>query len=232
MIFANNLCYCFGMKAWLQQLHKGAEWYAVPDEERTSLQRLAYRSLGLATLPNIATLVGAAVAIAGLFVFQGGAFGWGLFLVWLGRVCDLLDGFLARRTQTSSPFGEGLDASTDKLVILLAAIVLVSMAVVPVQVAAVLLLEQLCIAVLVLYARSKGITLHPIRLGKYTTFGIWIMVLLYLAAYWIGHTTAQSGAAEHIAASLMAMIVIIAGAVSAWRYATILQRKMSVRKVR
>lgn len=218
------------MKAWLQQLREGAQWYGVPDAKRTSLQRLAHRSMGIITIPNIATVIGASVAIAGVFIFQSGAFFWGLFLVWFGRVCDLLDGFLARKTRTSSPFGEGLDAATDKLVILISAIVLVHMRVIPLALALVLLLEQLATALLTMLARRRNITLHPTRLGKYTMFGLWLMVLVYLLAYWLDHAAGYSGEATRIIADCMASIVISASALSAWRYLVIFKRELKTRK--
>jgi len=218
------------MKAWLEQLRRGAQWYDIPDAKRTSLQRLAHRSLGIATLPNIATVLGAGVAIAGVFVFQGGAYFWGLFLVWFGRACDLLDGFLARRTKTSSPFGEGLDAATDKLVILIAGIVLVHIQVISLALAVVVLFEQLGTSMLTLLARRRDIWLHPTRLGKYTMFGLWIMVLVYLLAFWLDHTAGHSGEAARIVADCLASIVIAASALSVWRYLVIFKHELKTRQ--
>jgi phosphatidylglycerophosphate synthase len=158
----------------LHELHKRAEWYPLSDAERTPVQRLAARTQGVLTPANVVSLLGAAITITGLILFYRQQYASGLIIVGVGRICDILDGHLARHTHTTSPFGEGLDAGFDKLVVLVAVYQLVLGQVLPVLFAVALLLVQLVIVILALAVRRDGTGLHPTRIGKYAMFGLWI----------------------------------------------------------
>ena len=172
----------------LHELHTGAEWYDVSDQKRTPVQRLAARTLGVVTPGNFITILGALITISGLVAFWQSSFVVGLILIGLGRLFDILDGYTARRTHTSSPVGEGLDAATDKFVILLAAGVLLLTHAVPTVLMTAVAILELVTAVTVMTGRKLGVRLHPLRIGKYATFGLWSALLLYLVAHSLGAT--------------------------------------------
>jgi cardiolipin synthase len=167
----------------LHELHKRAEWYSLPDTKRTSVQRLAARTQGVITPANGVSIVGAAGTILGLIIFYRHYHIAGLVLVGVGRICDILDGHVARKTHTSSPFGEGLDAGLDKLVVVIACGLLIAGHIVPVFLGAVLLIVQLIIAGLALAVRHDGQGLHPSRMGKYAMFGLWVSLGLFMIAH-------------------------------------------------
>ncbi|HEX8763385.1 MAG TPA: CDP-alcohol phosphatidyltransferase family protein [Candidatus Saccharimonadales bacterium] len=176
------------MKAWLEQLHSGAEWYHISPAARTPLQRLAARTLGVATPGNVITLAGLGLTLYGLaaLIQQNNL---GVLWILIGRLLDVLDGLLARLTRTSSPFGEGLDATCDKVAIIITASMLMvasvaSILLLPLAlILAAILLEEACTALIILQARRKDIQIHPTRLGKYTTFALWFFVIAYLSSY-------------------------------------------------
>jgi phosphatidylglycerophosphate synthase len=153
----------------LHELHTGAEWYAIPESKRTKTQRLAARTLGIVTPANGITLLGGGITIFGLWTFWQGHHIAALGLIILGRLLDILDGYVARHTHTSSPFGEGWDASTDKVVILVAAVVLIATRAVPLWLVLAVTALELMTAVIVLLGRRLGIRVHPARIGKYAT---------------------------------------------------------------
>jgi|GEM_PF-2460718 len=224
------------MKAWLEQLHTGAAWYALPPEKQTGLQRLAARTLGVVTPSNIITVGGALMVVVGLLLFYNKSYLPGLILIGLGRCFDLLDGYVARKTHTSSPFGEGLDASSDKVVIGFTAIILLVVGVLPLLIGLLFLLEEAGTALLTLMSRRQGVTIHPTRLGKYTTFAVWIVVGLYLVSYWLRTDAAwqlhnaSAGSVLYWIASLLGFIIIVFRGLALSGYATVVRQKSSTSK--
>jgi phosphatidylglycerophosphate synthase len=173
----------------LHELHTGAEWYDIPDQKRTKVQRLAARTLGIITPGNAVTLLGAIITSIGFGAFWRSNFTAGFILIGLGRICDILDGHIARQTHTSSPVGEGLDAATDKFVILVAAIVLLATHAVPLVLLIPIIVVEAATAFTVLFGRMRGVRLHPARIGKYATFGLWLALLIFLVAHAVGSKT-------------------------------------------
>lgn len=213
----------------IRTLHEGAEWYNVPTAKRSALQRLAFRTRGLITLANIATCLGGLLTIIGLVLFCARHFTIGATLIIVGRLCDILDGWLARKTHTSSPFGEGLDAGVDKLVVLLTAIVLLWMHIVPWPLIVLAAMLQAGTALLVLGARHLHILLHPSRVGKYSMFGTWVAVSLYLFSYML----AQQGhyVSGVFIAAQVGMVVSLAGYAEACiRYIRQIRRQLGKTK--
>ncbi len=71
------------------------------------------RTLGLT--PNLITLMGFAISVAGAALVATGWMFWGGVVFLLGSFLDLFDGALARLTGTDSPFGALLDSVFDRL---------------------------------------------------------------------------------------------------------------------
>lgn len=166
----------------LHELHKRAEWYAVPDSQRTGIQRLAARTQGIITPANVVSLLGLAITLWGLLAFYQHSYTLGLVLVGIGRLADILDGYIARQTHTTSPFGEGLDAGFDKAVVLAAVVLLTAAHVLPLFVTALVIVIQLIIAGLALAVRHDGTGIHPSRSGKYAMFVLWVAIGLFMVA--------------------------------------------------
>jgi phosphatidylglycerophosphate synthase len=90
----------------------------------------------------------------------------GAVFIITGRLCDLIDGWLADRTGTKSPLGEAVDATADKLGTAATIIVLPLAGLMPIELAIALVVPQAAIAVMALFARRRGRGLHPSRWGK------------------------------------------------------------------
>jgi len=66
--------------------------------------------------PNLLSVLGLAVSLAGAGFWARGAFREGLVFVLLGGFFDLVDGVVARHNGTSSVFGAFLDSTLDRVV--------------------------------------------------------------------------------------------------------------------
>lgn len=66
--------------------------------------------------PDLLTVMGAGICVAGAIAFGMGQFVAGALLLALGGLCDLVDGVVARHFSISSPFGAFLDSTLDRLV--------------------------------------------------------------------------------------------------------------------
>ena len=81
-----------------------------------SIRRLFPFLFRRAVNPNLLSLVGVIVSLAGALAFAQGALRWGAVLVLAGGFFDLVDGVVARHQQRVSAFGAFLDSTLDRLV--------------------------------------------------------------------------------------------------------------------
>lgn len=138
----------------------------VHDEER--------RSAGVWTIPNALSMLRLAGVPVFLWLVLGPeADGWALALLMLSGVTDWLDGFLARKLDQRSSFGEVLDPVADRLYILAVVLGLALRDVIPWWVAVLLPLRDLLLWGLVPFLRTRGYSALPVHfLGKAATFNL------------------------------------------------------------
>jgi cardiolipin synthase len=99
--------------------------------------------------------------------------GWALLLLMLSGITDYLDGYLARRLDQYSRFGEILDPVADRLYILAVVIGLALRDIIPWWVAIALPLRDLLLWGLVPFLRTRGYSALPVHfLGKAATFNL------------------------------------------------------------
>jgi phosphatidylglycerophosphate synthase len=65
--------------------------------------------------PNLLTMIGTLVSLGSATAFAFGRFGLGAWLILAGGLFDLIDGVVARRHGTATPFGAFLDSTMDRL---------------------------------------------------------------------------------------------------------------------
>lgn len=65
--------------------------------------------------PNLLTMVGTLISLGSATAFAFGRFGLGAWLILAGGLFDLVDGVVARRHGTATPFGAFLDSTMDRL---------------------------------------------------------------------------------------------------------------------
>ena len=85
----------------------------------------------------------------------------------LASLTDWLDGYLARRRQQVTPFGQLMDPLADKLLITAALVSLVQMDLAPAWMVAVILGREFAVTVLRSLAHSRGVVIAASPLGKF-----------------------------------------------------------------
>lgn len=150
------------------------DWQAIDINSQNAWQRIAASTNGLVTPGNLVTLIGIGLVVWGLFDVLRENYWSGSVLIIIGRLCDLLDGWLAESTGTKSPLGELLDASIDKLGTILTIVIFYIANLAPFWVLTLLLLPHIVIIAISIIARRNNVTLHPSRVGKVSMAALWV----------------------------------------------------------
>ncbi len=160
------------------------DWDTIPAKDRNWAQKIAFQTRGLVTPPNVITLFGFGLIIAGLVSIAQASYWWGLSLLVAGRLADIADGWLAHATGTKSPLGETLDVVVDKLGLLLTVIVLYVSKTAPLWALAALILPQFTISLITAYRVYHKSPIHPSRIGKLSMLvaGLSFFGLIFLKA--------------------------------------------------
>lgn len=173
------------MQPWYpnaMSLHRATEpdWQSIPQPDRSMLQRIAANSHGLITVGNIITAIGfVMVAVGFLCILQAQLF-VGVLLITIGRIADLLDGYVADKTQTKSPVGEAFDAGIDKLELAIAVPILLVTPYANTLLVVFLLIHLLLNVLLFVIAQRRHQRIHPTRAGKLSTATAWIAAGLFV----------------------------------------------------
>lgn len=163
-------------------LHRAtrSDWSELSPQERNLWQRLAVASSGVVTPANIVTIIGAGLVLYGLLLLYRNHLTVGIILVLLGRLADILDGMVAEATKTKSPLGEALDATIDKILIILSLWVLLDRHLLPAVVIWVMLVHAVYVIAVSYISRQLKTYLHPSLSGKLGAVFQWACVGAYL----------------------------------------------------
>ncbi len=159
------------------KLHRSgtaADWDGVANKRRTPIQKLASRTRGVITPPNIVSLIGLIAGLIGLVALLSHEYWLALGFLAAGRLLDIADGWIAEQTGTKSPLGEIVDAVIDKIITILTIIVLYITTVSNWWLVTLLLLPQVCITILSIYRRKIGRGFQPSRIGKLSMAALWL----------------------------------------------------------
>jgi cardiolipin synthase len=192
------------------------DWAGLNEDQVNPWQRLAARTKGIVTPPNIVTIVGLIIVITGLYATRYHHYWTGVIALLIGRLLDLVDGWLAQLTGTKSPLGELLDATVDKVGTFLTLGVLFVTGLAPRWLLLAILLPHLIISLIVLMARLDNRSLHPSRLGKISMAIAWVALFGFVAAAALPHavTTIITPLVE-----LTGSVSVITGLMAAYGYA-------------
>jgi cardiolipin synthase (CMP-forming) len=126
------------------------------------------------TVPNLLSMARLAGVPVFLWLVLGPEWdGWALALLMVSGFTDWLDGYLARRLDQRSTFGEILDPVADRLYILAVVVGLAMRDIIPWWVALLLPLRDLLLWGLVPILRTRGYSALPVHfLGKAATFNL------------------------------------------------------------
>ena len=125
-------------------------------------------------------LFGAALVLYGLYDFYNYHLTAGVVLIFFGRIADILDGIVAEYTKTKSPLGEAIDATIDKVLIILALVILINKDLLPLFVGVVMSVHAAYMIVLAAVARFLKTSFHPSSEGKMGATFEWLCIGLYL----------------------------------------------------
>lgn len=151
-----------------------SDWQAVSVSERNLWQRIAARTHGIVTPGNIVTVIGLGLVIVGLGALLQAHYIMGTILVVVGRLFDLLDGWLAHATATKSPLGEIFDAAADKVGTILTVVTLFVGMFGPWWLLCLLVLPHVAIPIIAYSGRRRHKKIHPSRLGKLSMAAAWV----------------------------------------------------------
>lgn len=168
------------------QLHRTtgkADWLAIPPQNHSAWQRLAARTNGVVTPSNAVTIAGLALVLIGLHQIVNQHYLAGTVLMAIGRICDILDGWLAERTRTKSPLGELLDAGIDKVLTILTVVIFFALHIAPTWALIALVTPHVLIVVIMLGWRIRKRAFHPSLVGKLSMVGAWVSLLSYALAH-------------------------------------------------
>lgn len=98
----------------------------------------------------------------------------------IASATDWLDGYLARKHQLISKFGQFMDPLADKILVMAALIGFVELGVLPSWVVVLILARELLISIFRAVAASEGIVIAASKWGKYKTVSQMIMIILLL----------------------------------------------------
>ena len=195
------------------------EWASIDPSAYNFWQRIAAATHGYVTPGNLTTLCGLVLVVIGLMQIIAEEYWLGGTLIIVGRLFDLVDGWLADITRTKSPLGETADAGADKIETFAAIVVLFIAALAPWWLLAALILPHVGITVIAYVARKRNVTLHPSRLGKISMALLWLALFGFILLR-VADNTVLSGMVYGIAAiSVLTTLYAAAG------YAMSLMRK-------
>jgi phosphatidylglycerophosphate synthase len=164
------------------QLHRanGADWSNIHPKKWNRWQKRAAKTHGIVTPSNIISLIGLVLTGYGLFLVTQGSLVPAIGLILIGRLADVLDGWVAERTMTKSPLGEAIDATADKLILAAALLVLFFENILPGFACLVLLIPSAVNIMVALIGKIRKVELHPSKTGKLATGMAWVTILLYV----------------------------------------------------
>ena len=95
---------------------------------------------------------------------------WATAVFVVAMATDQIDGWLARRSGTSSPLGSLLDPVADKVLILAALVMLIGEGVAPAWMVALIVIREILVSGLRLAAIERGVVLRARDLGRFKTW--------------------------------------------------------------
>ncbi|HEX5797076.1 MAG TPA: CDP-alcohol phosphatidyltransferase family protein [Candidatus Saccharimonadales bacterium] len=205
---------------------KRADWEILGKNPKNIWQVIAAKSYGVLTPGNMASFIGGALALYGLWIILSGDTVKGLVFLSVGRLADVADGIIAEYTRTKSPLGEIVDAAMDKLVVAATLIVLGALELIPWIIIIVIALQNSANVVISVVAKLRHKYLHPSRLGKVSSAFSWITIILYPLGDWLRQDVSTVGGNALITLSLICFgIYAVMGLRASLSYADAIYKK-------
>jgi phosphatidylglycerophosphate synthase len=193
-------------------LHRAlrSDWSEIPPQERNIWQRWAAASIGVCTPGNLVSIIGAVVVCYGLLLLYRGHLERGVIWVIVGRLADVLDGSVAEYTKTKSPLGEGVDATVDKILIILSLYVLIDKTLIPSLAGYIMLLHAIYVVAVSSLSRRFKTFIHPSRAGKLGTAFEWAAIALYVLSDILRQHHVSTNLLGSVAGITFALYIVLA----------------------
>lgn len=146
---------------------------------------------GLLNLPNLLTLarVAAVPVVLVLLLSDSRSSGiWAAAVFGMAATTDFIDGWLARKWGIVTVLGKFLDPLADKLIVMVALIMLIPLDRVPAWAVFLILAREMVVTGLRSIASSEGIVIDASDLGKYKTIYQMVAIpglMLHYDYYWL-----------------------------------------------
>jgi len=145
---------------------------------------------GLLSLPNLLTLARiAAVPVVLVLLLSGSRSSgiWAAAIFGMAAATDFIDGWLARKWGVVTVLGKFLDPLADKLIVMVALIMLIPLDRVPAWAVFIILAREMIVTGLRSIASSEGVVIDASDLGKYKTIYQMVAIpglMLHYDFYW------------------------------------------------
>ena len=145
---------------------------------------------GLLSLPNLLTLARiAAVPVVLVLLLSGSRNSgiWAAAIFGMAAATDFIDGWLARKWGVVTVLGKFLDPLADKLIVMVALIMLIPLDRVPAWAVFIILAREMIVTGLRSIASSEGVVIDASDLGKYKTIYQMVAIpglMLHYDFYW------------------------------------------------
>ncbi len=209
----------------LHRTGKVADWRRTRRGRYNTWQKIAAETGGWITPANILSVGGLLFVAYGGYLLISDDYYAGFLTIVVGRLADLVDGYVADNTGTKSPLGEMIDVVCDKLAIGIVLPILALEGLVPPYIIAAIVAQNLVVGIISLLGRGRAINLHPNQEGKLSVAASWVAVI----AFALANSLPGSGwEALHTATLCIAIsssiIFAISGTLALIKYAGGLQR--------
>lgn len=118
------------------------DWKYEATKDLTRWQSIAMTTRGIVTPGNLISFSGLVMAVYGSALLYFGQEWIGLAWLLIGRIMDLLDGYVAQATKTKSHLGEIVDTTCDKVSLFIAALAAYGSGLLPALLLAVLVIHH------------------------------------------------------------------------------------------
>lgn len=161
----------------LHRITNQSDWADIDPSTYNFWQKVGNKTKSIVTPANAITIIGLLIVLYGLSELFNQHYWIAAAALAIGRMLDVLDGFVAEITGTKSQVGELLDATVDKIGTILTILAMFFAQVAPWWILTVLLIPHVIISLIVIGGRLMNVRIHPSRVGKTSMALAWLSVV-------------------------------------------------------
>ncbi len=204
----------------LHRAGKVADWQRTKRGRYNTWQKIAAETSGWLTPANMLSIGGLLFVAYGGYLIIHADYDAGLLAVIIGRLADLVDGYVADKTETKSPLGEIIDVTCDKLAIVIVLPILALENLVPLYIIAAIVAQNIAVVSVSLLARNRAIKLHPGQESKLAVAASWLAVITFAFHGSLSNTQWQAWQDVSLVSAIISSIIFgVLGWLACFKYA-------------